>query len=52
MKLFFSPTSPYVRKCMVTAHELGLVDRITLLPSQAHPVNRDATLVAANPLGK
>ena len=52
MKLFFSPTSPYVRKCMVTAHELGLVERITLLPSQAHPVNRDATLVAANPLGK
>jgi glutathione S-transferase len=52
MKLFFSPTSPYVRKCMVTAHELGLVERIALLPSQAHPVNRDATLVAANPLGK
>ena len=52
MKLHFSPTSPYVRKCMVTAHELGVADRITLLPSNAHPVNRDAKLVAANPLGK
>ena len=52
MKLFFSPTSPYVRKCMVTAHELGLVERIALLPSQAHPVNRDANLVSTNPLGK
>ncbi len=52
MKLFFSPTSPYVRKCMACAHELGLVDRIQLLPSKAHPIDRDATIVAANPLGK
>lgn len=52
MKLHFSPTSPYVRKCMVSAHELGVADRITLLPSKAHPVDRDATLVATNPLGK
>ena len=52
MKLFFSPTSPYVRKCLVVAHELGLDGRIALLPANAHPVNRDATLVASNPLGK
>ncbi len=52
MKLFFSATSPYVRKCLVVAHELGVADRIALLPSNAHPVNRDATLVASNPLGK
>lgn len=52
MKLFFSPTSPYVRKCLASAHELGLVDRIQLLDSKVHPVNRDAAVVAANPLGK
>lgn len=52
MKLYFSATSPYVRKCLVTAHELGVAERITLLPSQAHPVNRDATLIERNPLGK
>lgn len=52
MKLFFSPTSPYVRKCMVTAHELGLVGRIELLAANAHPVQRDATIIASNPLGK
>ncbi len=52
MKLFFSSTSPYVRKCMACAHELGLVDRIELLASKAHPIDRDATIVAANPLGK
>ena len=52
MKLYFSATSPYVRKCLVTAHELGVAERITLLPSNAHPVQRDAKLVAQNPLGK
>ncbi len=52
MKLFFSPTSPYVRKCMVVAHELGLTGRIDLLPSNAHPVTRDQTIIAKNPLGK
>jgi len=41
-----------VRKCMVVAHELGLADRLTLLPAAAHPVNRDRQLVASNPLGK
>ena len=52
MKIFFSPTSPYVRKCLVAAHELGLGDRIALLPSNANPVQRDRDLIALNPLGK
>ena len=52
MKLFFSPTSPYVRKCLVVAHEVGLVGRIELLPAAAHPVTRDPTIIASNPLGK
>jgi glutathione S-transferase len=37
---------------MVTAHEVGLVDAITLLPGSAHPVNRDQSIVSNNPLGK
>ena len=52
MQLYFSVTSPYARKCMVAAHELGVDSRIQLLPSAAHPILRDATLVAVNPLGK
>ena len=52
MKLYFSPFSPYVRKCLVVGHELGLDARITLLPSAAHPVTRDQALIANNPLGK
>lgn len=52
MQIYFSPTSPYVRKCMVTADELGLTDLIELLPANAHPVTRDRHLLASNPLGK
>jgi glutathione S-transferase len=52
MKLFYSATSPFVRKCLVSAHELGLRDRLELVPAAAHPVTRDRAVVACNPLGK
>jgi glutathione S-transferase len=52
MKLFFSPASPYVRKCTVIAHELNLSARIENLAAAANPINRDASIVAKNPLGK
>ena len=52
MKLLFSPFSPYVRKCLVTAAELGLDGRIELRPSSAHPINRDQAIIVDNPLGK
>lgn len=52
MKIFFSPASPFVRKCMVIAHELGLADRIERLPSAAGPVARDQTIIPSNPLGQ
>jgi glutathione S-transferase len=52
MKLLFSPFSPYVRKCLVTANELGLDGRISLLASAANPVTRDQTIIPHNPLGK
>ena len=52
MKIYFSLFSPYVRKCLVTAHELGFNDRIQLLPSNANPVQRDQQIIAKNPLGK
>lgn len=52
LKLFHAPTSPYVRKVMVTAHELGVADRIEKLPSAAHPINRDERIAVFNPLAK
>ena len=52
MRLYYAPASPFVRKCLVVAAELGLRDRIELVPAAAHPVNRDKNVVAHNPLGK
>lgn len=52
MKIFYSPASPFVRKCLVVAEELGLQDRIELLDSAAHPINRDRNIIESNPLGQ
>lgn len=52
MRIFYSATSPFVRKCLICAHELGLFDRLEFVPAAAHPVDRDRPLVAVNPLGK
>jgi glutathione S-transferase len=52
MKLYFSPSSPYVRKVLICAHELGLAERIEKLPSAAHPIKRDATIRKSNPIGQ
>ncbi|NYT81779.1 glutathione S-transferase [Alcaligenaceae bacterium] len=52
MKIYFSSSSPFVRKCMVVAAELGLAEQIEKLPSAANPVTRDQIIVATNPLGQ
>jgi len=52
MKLYFSPASPYVRKVMASAWQLGLQDEVEKLPSAASPVKRDMTIAPVNPLGK
>jgi glutathione S-transferase len=52
MQLYYSPTSPFVRKCLVAAQELGLREKIEFLPAAPHPVDRDRALIARNPLGK
>jgi glutathione S-transferase len=52
MKLYFSPASPYVRKVVASAHLIGLMDTIDLLPSAASPVTRDMKIAPVNPLGK
>lgn len=52
MKLFFSHTSPYARKVVATAIELGLRDRIELMTASVSPTNRNPDVVAHNPSGK
>jgi len=50
MKLRYSPTSPYVRKVMVTAIELGVDGQIECIDT--NPWQYDSALVRDNPLGK
>lgn len=50
MQLRYSQTSPYVRKVMMVAHEVGLADRIELSPTNVWAP--DSPIVRDNPLAK
>jgi glutathione S-transferase len=50
VKLYYSPTSPYVRKVRIAAIEKGLADRVELVV--ANPWPDPAAVVSVNPLGK
>jgi glutathione S-transferase len=52
MKLHWSPRSPFVRKVMVVAHELGVADRITCVRTVAAMTKPHAELMQDNPLSK
>lgn len=52
MKLHWSPKSPFVRKVMVCAHELGCADAITLERSVAAMRIPNDRLMQDNPLSK
>lgn len=52
MKLYYSPASPFVRKVLVAATELGLRDRIEIVDAKLSPTSPDAELSKHNPLGK
>jgi glutathione S-transferase len=52
MKLHWSPKSPYVRKVMVCAHELGIVDRLELVRSVAAMLKPNPAIMVDNPLSK
>jgi glutathione S-transferase len=50
MKLYFSKTSPYARKVLVAAEELGLADQLETIV--VDPFAPPPEFVAANPLSK
>jgi glutathione S-transferase len=52
MKLYQSAPSPFVRKVLVAAIELGLMDRIEMVKVQTTPISPDPKLVEANPVRK
>lgn len=52
MKLFYSPVSPFVRKVMVVAHELGCAARIETVRVVVAPSRPNPDLARHNPLTK
>jgi len=52
MLLHFSPRSPYVRKVMIAAHEMGLADRLHCVRTVVGGTSPHLELMRENPLGK
>jgi len=52
MKLYHSPTSPYVRKVMVVLHMTGQTGEVTLVPGGGTPLDPNEATCGANPIGK
>jgi glutathione S-transferase len=52
LTLLWSPKSPYVRKVMVCAHELGLASQLELVRTVAAMLKPNPSIMALNPLSK
>ena len=52
MKLYHSPTSPYVRKVMVTLDLNGQSGEVELIPGAGTPLAPNDRTIAHNPPGK
>lgn len=52
MKLLMSPASPFVRKARVVLREANLMDRVEEVNVTTTPMETDAAVMAANPIGK
>ena len=52
LTLHWSPRSPFVRKVMVAAHELGLADRLHLTRTVVKMSEPNPHIMADNPLGR
>jgi glutathione S-transferase len=52
MKLFYQTHSPYARKTLVFAHEVGIASRIDVVHHETSPTLPNDQVFAENPLGK
>ncbi|MFN4309532.1 MAG: glutathione S-transferase [Ferrovibrio sp.] len=52
MKLYYSPTSPYVRKVVIMALETGLDAKIERIPAATTPIAQNPDVARANPIAK
>lgn len=52
MRLLYQTHSPFARKALVFAHELGVADQLDVIHCETSPTNRNDDVFALNPLGK
>jgi glutathione S-transferase len=52
MKLLYQTHSPFARKVLVFAHEVGIADQIDVIHHETSPTLRNDEVFAQNPLGK
>lgn len=52
MKLLYQTHSPFARKALVFAHEVGIGDRIEVVHQETSPTRPNEAVSAENPLGK
>lgn len=52
MKLLYQTHSPYARKVLVAAHEMGLQDKLEVVHHETSPLQRNEAIFVLNPLGK
>jgi glutathione S-transferase len=52
MRLLYQTHSPYARKVLVMAHEVGLASRLDVVHHETSPTRRNDLVYALNPLGK
>ena len=52
MKLLYQTHSPFARKALVFAYELGVADQLEVVHCETSPTNRNDDVFALNPLGK
>jgi glutathione S-transferase len=52
MKIYGDVISPFTRMCLVTAHEVGLKDRLQLVGTAVKPAEVNAALTKLSPIGK
>jgi glutathione S-transferase len=52
MILYYQTHSPFARKALVFAHEIGIVDQLEVIHHETSPTLRNASVYTENPLGK
>src|SRR5882757_507652 len=52
MKLLYQTHSPYARKVLVAAYEMGLHESLIVIHQETSPTRRNQDVFALNPLGK